>query len=250
MLPRFHVPALAKGSAIVTLPAAEGQHLSRVLRLRAGDAVRVFDGRGHEFMARVEEAGKRHTRVRLVEAVEAAPEPAISICVAQSVLTGDKMDSLVRDLTMLGVASIRPICSTRTEVSVAALGRSRRVERWRRVAVASAKQCGRAVVPAIADPLRLQDWLAADTSGVRLILVEPAGDVPARRSGVESAGHDGLQHGISLLVGPEGGWAPEEADMACRAGFMQWTLGARTLRAEAAPVVAVTILQYRWGDLS
>ncbi len=247
---RFYVPALAEGDAVVALPADEGRHLARVLRLRAGDAVRVFDGRGHEYLARVEEAGKRQTIVRLVEAVETVSESSVSITVAQSVLTGDKMDAVVRDLTMLGVASVQPICSSRTEVGAAAIARSHRVERWRRVAVASAKQCGRAVVPSIADPLRLQDWLAADTSGVRLILVEPAGDVPAGRSGAECVSHDGPQRSVSLLIGPEGGWTPQEADMACRAGFVPWTLGARTLRAEAAPVVAVAILQYRWGDLS
>jgi 16S rRNA (uracil1498-N3)-methyltransferase len=250
MLPRFHVPALAPGDAVATLPPEEARHLVRVLRLRPGDAVRVFNGRGHEFLARVDESGRRGTTVRLIEAVEPAAESQVALTVAQSVLTGDKMDRLIRDLTMLGVAAIQPICSSRSEVSASAIDRSHRVERWRRIAVASAKQCGRAVVPAIATPLGLQDWVARDTSGVRLILVEPAGDVPVRGSSAESAGPDGPEGGIALLVGPEGGWTADEASLAVRAGFVPWTLGSRTLRADAAPVVAVSILQYRWGDLS
>ena len=250
MLPRFLVPSLAPGDQIVTLPPDEGKHLARVLRLHAGDPVRIFDGRGHEFVARVEKAGKTLVTVRLIEPVEPAPESPLDLTVAQSVLTGDKMDEIVRDLTMLGATAVQPIVSARAEVSLATLHRSRRVERWRRIAGASAKQCGRAVVPQVGDPLELQDWLQRDTSSLRLILVEPAGDVPAGGPGVPGAGKDRPQTSVSLLVGPEGGWTAEEATIAQRAGFMPWRLGGRTLRAETAPIVAVSVLQYLWGDLA
>jgi 16S rRNA (uracil1498-N3)-methyltransferase len=250
MLPRFLVPALGPAGEVVTLPLDESRHLARVCRLRAGDAVRVFDGRGMEFLGRVEEAGTPLVTVRLVEPAAPAAESPISILVAQAVLSGDKMDAVVRDLTMLGVGAIQPLCSARSQIRTASLLRSRRVERWRRVAVASAKQCGRAVVPEVGDPLELQDWLGKDTSGVRLILVEPAGEVPASGPGVPGAAKDKPKTSITLLIGPEGGWTAGEATLASGAGFVPWTLGTRTLRADAAPVVAVSILQYLWGDLS
>jgi len=250
MLPRFLVPSLAPDDEIVTLPPDEARHLARVLRLRSGEAVRVFDGRGHEFLARVLEIGGKSVKVRLIERVEAAPESPLHLTVAQAVLTGDKMDGVVRDLTMLGATAVQPLVSARTEVSLGTVRRSGRTERWRRVAAASAKQCGRAVVPPVAEARELQDWLTEDTSGVRLILVEPAGDVRAGDLGAWSASGNRPLSSVALLVGPEGGWTREEATAAVSAGFVPWTLGGRTLRADAAPIVAVSILQFLWGDLS
>lgn len=244
------MPSLAPDDKIVTLPPEESRHLARVLRLRSGDAIRVFDGRGHEFVARVVETGGSSVKVRLVERVETASESPLHLTVAQAVLTGDKMDAVVRDLTMLGVAAVQPVVSARTEVRLATVRRSRRVERWRRVAVASAKQCGRVVVPQIGEARELRDWLAEDTSGVRLILVEPAGDVRAGDLGPLNAAGNRPRSSVALLVGPEGGWTREEATAAVSAGFVPWTLGGRTLRADAAPLVAASILQYLWGDLS
>jgi 16S rRNA (uracil1498-N3)-methyltransferase len=249
MLPRFLVPALAPAGSIVALPAEEGRHLVRVCRLRAGDPVHVFDGRGLEFLARVEQAGKMSVTVRLMERVELATESLIRITVAQALLSGDKMDGIIRDLTMLGIAVLQPIVAVRSAVGLAVVQRSRRIERWRRIAVASAKQCGRAVVPQIGEPLRLQDWLHADTSGIRLHLVEPAGDAPVGTRGLPGPGRDKHQISVALLVGPEGGWTAGEATLAAAAGSVPWTLGRRTLRADAAPLVAVSILQFLWGDL-
>jgi 16S rRNA (uracil1498-N3)-methyltransferase len=249
MVPRFLAPSIEPGCEVVTLPQEEGTHLARVLRLRAGDPIRVFDGRGHEFLARVLEAGGRRVRVKLGEAAVPAPESPLDLTIAQAVLTGDKMDNVVRDLTMLAVTALRPVVSRRAALGVASLSRSRRVDRWRRIAVASAKQCGRAVLPRIDEPLELQDWLRSDTSGLRLILVEPAGQASVRGRSHWKPGGDRPQTCVSLLVGPEGGWTAEEAAMADRAGFVPWTLGGRTLRAEAAPVVAASILQHVWGDL-
>jgi 16S rRNA (uracil1498-N3)-methyltransferase len=249
MLPRFLVSELAPAGTAVTLPVDEGRHLARVCRLTPGDPVRVFDGQGREVLARVEEVGRQLVTVRLIEPAIPAAESPVRIEVAQAALTGDKMDAIVRDLTMLGVGAVQPICSARSEIKCSTLVRSRRAERWRRVAVASAKQCGRAVLPQVGDPLELQDWLKTHTSGVRLVLVEPAGDVPAGGAGIPAPGKDRPDTSIALLVGPEGGWTAEEATLALGAGFVPWTLGTRTLRADAASLVAVSILQYLWGDL-
>ncbi|MBE3072559.1 MAG: 16S rRNA (uracil(1498)-N(3))-methyltransferase, partial [Acidobacteria bacterium] len=240
MLPRFFAPGLEPDSQTIALPADEARHLSRVLRLRSGDDVRVFDGRGHEYLAQVEATGGRQATVRLIEPIVPARESPISLTLAQAVLAGDKMDAVVRDLTMLGVAVIQPVVSARSETSLALLARSHRTERWRRVAVASAKQCGRAIVPLISEPIALQDWLRGDTSGVRLILAEPEGDSPVGGSRpLDAVSH--LTHGtVTLLVGPEGGWTAAEATMAQTAGFVPWTLGGRTLRAETAALIAVT----------
>src|SRR4051812_15503720 len=131
---RFFAPSLDPGDETVVLPRDEGEHLTRVLRLAVGDTVAVFDGRGQEFMARVAEASRRDVRVQLLSRIEPAAEPAVAITLVQAILKGDKMDEVVRDAVMLGVAAIQPLVSKRTEATVAALVRGARLDRWRRVA--------------------------------------------------------------------------------------------------------------------
>src|SRR5436305_6427458 len=156
---RFFAPALDPGDETVTLPKDEAEHLTRVLRMGVGDTVSLFDGRGHEVSARVISADRRDVRVQLMSRVEPAAEPAVSLTLAQAVIKGDKMDDVVRDAVMLGAAAIQPIVTKRTEVTVAALIRSARVDRWRRLAIASVKQSRRAVLPEVRMPLTLETLL-------------------------------------------------------------------------------------------
>ena len=248
VLHRFYAPDLAPGPDGVRLPAEEADHLARVLRLKAGDEILVFDGRGREFLARVASAGRDGARVELVEPRPAVPEPAVAVTLAQAVLKSDKMDRVVRDAVMLGVSAVRPLWSARTEVPAAALRNRARAERWQRVAVASAKQCGRAVVPPVWEPVDLAALLAGDRSEIRVILVEPGGG-PGPGPGADFLRASPRPSSATVLIGPEGGWAPEEAEAARGAGFLPVTLGARTLRADAAGAAAVPILLFAWGDL-
>jgi 16S rRNA (uracil1498-N3)-methyltransferase len=144
---RFYAPALDPGDETVALPRDEAEHLTRVLRLGVGDTVAVFDGRGHEFVARVASALRREVRVQIVSRVEPAAESGVPLTLGQAILKGDKMDDVIRDAVMLGAAAIQPIVTKRSETTVAALMRGARVERWRRVALASVKQSRRAVLP-------------------------------------------------------------------------------------------------------
>ena len=170
---RFFAPSMDPGDETVTLPREEAEHLTRVLRLGVGDTVAVFDGRGREFLARVAGAVRRDVRVQLISRVEPAAEPAVPLTLVQAILKGEKMDEVVRDAVMLGVAAIQPIVTKRTEVTVAALIKGARLDRWRRVALASVKQSRRAVVPDIRTPLTLETYLDEPPAAVRLMLVEP-----------------------------------------------------------------------------
>ena len=248
MHPRFHAPRIAPDNPLVELPPEEAEHLVTVLRLRAGDNVRVFDGHGHEFLARIESTGRRTARVRLLEPLPAARELSVRITLAPVVLKGEKVDAVVRDATMLGVARFQPIVSARAEVSASAVGRSHRVDRWRRIALSSAKQCGRAFVPAVEPPLGLETFIETDTAELKLILTEPAeaADSEASLASLETRPAPATS---SLLVGPEGGWTGEEVARARQRGFLPLTLGALTLRADAAPLVALSVLLFAWGEL-
>ena len=132
---RFFAPALDPGDELVALPRDEAEHLLRVLRLGVGDTVAVFDGRGHEFLARVTQAARRDVQLQLLSRVDAAPESPVHITLVQAVLKGEKMDDVVRDAVMLGVHAIQPLVSRRSETSIGALLRGARPERWRRVAL-------------------------------------------------------------------------------------------------------------------
>lgn len=244
---RFFAPALDPGDETVHLPRDEGEHLTRVLRLGVGDTVSVFDGRGREFLAKVAAIARRDVRVQLVSRIEPAAECVVPLTIAQAVLKGDKMDDVVRDAVMMGVAAVQPIVSRRAETTVAALLGSSRVERWRRVALASVKQSRRAMLPEIRMPLTLETYLSDPPAALRLMLVEPS-------AGVETVPLSVLQRepppqDAALLVGPEGGWTAEECAMAAAVGVRPVTLGHRTLRADAAPIAAISVLQFLWGEL-
>ncbi len=241
---RFFAPTLDPGDETVTLPRDEAEHLTRVLRLGPGDRLSVFDGRGHEFLGKVASAGRREVRVQLMSRIEPAAESPVPLTLVQAVLKTDKMDDVVRDAVMLGAAAVQPIVTKRTEVTVAALMRGQRLDRWQRVALASAKQSGRAVLPEIRLPLTLETYLSDPPAALRLMLVEPSADITTEP--LSALRGQPLPADAALLVGPEGGWAPGECTMASSRGVRMVTLGRRTLRADAAPVAAISVLQFIW----
>ena len=249
---RFFAPSFDPGDETVALPRDEAEHLTRVLRIGVGDRVSVFDGRGHEFLARVVSGAHRDVRVQLLSRIEPARESSVSITLAQAVLKGEKMDDVVRDAVMLGVSAIQPLVTTRTETTVAALVRGARLDRWRRVALASAKQSRRAVLPEIRTPLTIESYLSDPPPTLRLMLVEPMiGSGGAGESGDDVEPLSVLRGvpapaDVALLVGPEGGWEESEVAFASAAGVRLVSLGHRTLRADAAPVAALSVLHFLW----
>jgi 16S rRNA (uracil1498-N3)-methyltransferase len=244
---RFFAPSLDPGDETVLLPRDEGEHLTRVLRLGVGDTVSVFDGRGHEWIAKIASVLRRDVRVQLVSRADAAAEPQVAITIAQAVLKGDKMDDVIRDAVMLGVAAIQPIVTKRTEATVAALVRGARLDRWRRVALASVKQSHRAVLPDIRLPLTLETELEEPASALRLMLVEPSATADVEPLSVFQKLPPPAD--ATLFIGPEGGWSEQEWTAARAHGIRLVTLGRRTLRADAVPVAAISVLQFLWGDL-
>jgi 16S rRNA (uracil1498-N3)-methyltransferase len=237
---RFYAPAAGVTGDRILLPVDEADHLTRVLRLSVGDRVRVFDGRGAEYEAVVATQDRHGVRLLIGAPCSPAPEPRVAITLAQAVLKGDKMDEVVRDAVMIGVAAIQPVVTARTEITIAALNRGRRRERWERIAVSSAKQCGRAVVPRILEP---QPFAAVSLPPPIIVLVEPGigSGVPLRDLDLNRPDQ------ATLLVGPEGGWSADEVRVAATFGTLV-TLGGRTLRADAMALVAVAAVCARWRE--
>lgn len=242
---RFYAPDLFSGCHLVELPADEAEHLSRVLRLRVGAEVRLFDGRGHEFDGRVEVVERSRVVVAAGrELPDAGAEPRVGVVLAQALLKGDAMDQVVRDAVMLGVSEIVPLETVRCEMPARRVKSTGRVARWQRIAVASVKQCGRAVVPKVCEPRRLDECLREFQGMPGYMLAEPA--LAAPRSAPPSSLPAPAR--ALLIVGPEGGWTTDEVTAAVAAGCQPLTLGPRTIRADAAAVVGLTALQCFWGE--
>lgn len=244
-VPRLYVPSMSAGLERVGLPADEAHHVTRVLRLATGAAVRIFDGRGREWNGHLETGAKRGESSVIVEGdATPVPEPKVAVTLAIGVLKGDQMDGVVRDATALGVSAIVPMETAHVTVPPRAWQSGAAVERWQRVAVAAAKQCGRAVVPAVLPVATLENVLAtrADTMW---LCAEPEKSGPV----VISSGNYARPHFSSalVLVGPEGGWADREIELVRGAGGEVLRLGPRTLRAELAPIVALSALWTKWG---
>ena len=231
---RLYLPAMHAGASRIRIAGAEFRHL-RTLRLAAGSRLRVLDADGLEHDVLLEHVGAREATGLVVATVAPARESPLALVLAPALLKGTRMDLVVEKATELGVRRLAPVL-TRHAVSRTGHG-----ERWRRIAVAAAKQSGRTRVPDIDDPVPLADLLAAPWPGLRLVPWE--GDVEDRVSALPDRAAD-----VVAVVGPEGGLAEDEMALARAHGFVPLTLGPRRLRAETAAIVISALCQSRWGD--
>jgi 16S rRNA (uracil1498-N3)-methyltransferase len=236
---------LAAPDAVGELPAEAAHHALHVLRLRAGAALRVFDGAGNEFEARIEALGRRRVRIRVGGRVAPRSEPALRIVLAAAPLKGDIFDLVVQKATEMGVSAIWPVVSAHTEAGGRTALSGARLERWQKVAASAAAQSGRAIVPEVVPPAPFPALFERPFEGLRLLFDESC-----------SAAHHPLPQlahapaAVQLLIGPAGGWTPEEARIATqRRGCVPVSLGPRVLRAETAALVAIAAVQVLWGDL-
>jgi 16S rRNA (uracil1498-N3)-methyltransferase len=159
------------------------------------------------------------------------------------------MDDIVRDAVMLGVAAVQPLVTSRTEATVAALTNGSRLDRWRRVALASVKQSKRAVLPDIRRPLTLESFLQDPQTALNLMLVEPGAPGVDGLEPLSALQGQAVPQDATIFIGPEGGWTEGELFAARSRGVRLVTMGHRTLRADATPVAAISVLQFLFGDL-
>jgi 16S rRNA (uracil1498-N3)-methyltransferase len=240
---RFYAPDLNAAEGSARLPHDEAHHLTKVLRLGRGEIVGVFDGRGGEWRARVETAGREGVEVSLIEAI-APRQPAVDLTLVQAVLKGPAMDDVIRDCTMVGVRSIQPVLTTRTTVKASTMDVA--PDRWRRVALASAKQCGAARLPEMKEVVDFDDWLGRGVLQPVLMLVEPS--VAVAPVTMRQLASRPVPSQATLVVGPEGGWTEEERDRAISTGCSPLSLGRMTLRAHTASLVAAAALLAVWDE--
>ncbi|MFV0276279.1 MAG: 16S rRNA (uracil(1498)-N(3))-methyltransferase [Parahaliea sp.] len=239
-VPRIHTPQALAAGAELTLEPGPSAHLVRVLRLGNGAALALFDGVGNEFAATLTAAARHAVVVRLGERLPNAAESPLAIELGIGISRGERMDWVLQKATELGVASVVPLLTERTEVRLRAERAQKKQQHWQQVMVSACEQCGRARLPALSDPRPLADWARDCRAERRYVLHHRA--TPAGGSGAPAS--------VALAVGPEGGLSETEIDLCLAAGFTALTLGPRVLRTETAPLAALAIVQSHWGDMA
>ena len=240
--PRFYSPLPLHFGATFELPPEAAHHAHRVLRLRLNDPVQIFDGKGNALDAAIcEISGKRVVLDQLKPCANELPSP-LHIVLAQAMCSSEKMDWLVQKATELGTAEIQPVQTQRSMAKLSGERIVRRTEHWRSVAIAACEQSGRNRLPQVHAPQDFSTWLAAmrGIPGAKFMLL-PEGS---------SALHEQHrpQEAVTLLIGPEGGFSTDEAQLARQVGFISIRLGTRILRTETAAIAGITAVQTLWGD--
>lgn len=240
MIPRLYSPRPLSGDSAV-LGDEAAHHVTRVLRLRDGDAVLLFDGSGGEWPGVLRASG-RGLSVALGGWRDVEREARLAVTLAQALPAGDKMDWVVQKAVELGAAVLQPLETRRSVVRLAGERAAKRARHWQQVAVAACEQCGRNRVPTVAGILELSDYLAAvrQEDSCRLLL--------SPRGAVRLATLPPPHGPLTLLIGPEGGLDEGEEDLARLAGFQAITLGPRVLRSETAGLAAIAAIMALWGD--
>ena len=220
----------------------EARHLRDVLRLKAGDEVYVFDGRGREFRCSIVNMGRHAAQLHIKAEVEPAkPESQLQLNLCVALLKGEKFDLVVQKATELGVRKVTPLITRYADIHLRdESDAAKRVSRWQRIALEAAKQSGRAFVPEIGKPVAFES-----------VTVEGLGVMFSERGGesLESLSKHPAPEAVTALVGSEGGWSDEELESARAREFHVITLGGRVLRAETAAITVTALLQHIFGDL-
>ena len=239
--PRIHCDLrLGPGAQFALAPEA-AQHVGKALRLKAGDAITVFDGRGGEYEATIQRIDKERVDVKVGAWRDAETESNLRIGLAQGLPEADKMDWIIQKSVELGIGWIQPLVCDRSVVRLSGERAARREAHWRRVAVAACEQSGRNRVPEVRPTLGFQSWIAVPGVGPRWMLVP--GSTPI-------ASKSPPQGPFELLIGPEGGLSERESDLARSQGCEAVALGPRVLRTETAPLAALAAIHALWGDFS
>lgn len=241
-LTRVYIPGPLRAGATARLGEAAAAHVSRVLRLRAGDPLTLFNGDGRDYAGTVSTLRGDQVEVEVASSTTGLPDSPLELTLAQGVARGERMDLVIQKATELGVSRIVPLLTERSVVRLDGDQAGRKLDHWRAVAVAACEQCGRSRLPVIDRPGTLEEWLAAPDAPACRVLLAPAAPQPLRAVAPPSSA-------VAVLIGPEGGLTDAERASAIAAGYEPRSLGPRILRTETAALVALAVLQSSAGDL-
>jgi len=241
-LTRVYVNTPLEAGTRITLEGSAASHITRVLRLRVGADLTLFNGQGGEHAAQIDKAHGGMVTVAVGEPEPSERESPLVLTLAQGLSRGERMDWVVQKATELGVTRLVPLLTERSVVRLDAQQADRKMNHWRAIAIAACEQCGRNRLPQVAAPVALQDFLHAAAPAAARLLLSPA-------AGQRIADLTGAPRAVTVLIGAEGGLTQQEQEAAAGAGFTTVRLGPRVLRTETAAIAALTVLQQKFGDL-
>jgi 16S rRNA (uracil1498-N3)-methyltransferase len=240
-IPRIYLPVPLQSAALVALDKQAAQHVTRVLRMKPGAPLIVFNGEGGEYAATLTEEGRGGATVKIAEFIVRDAESKLCVQLAQGISRGERMDYAIQKAVELGVAQIIPLFTEFCVVNMKEERAEKRLAHWQGVAISACEQCGRTRVPEILAPRPLHEWLAQTQANLKLVF-----DPYSKQHLAQLAPPSG---DITILIGPEGGLSDAETKAAVKSGFTAVQLGPRMLRTETAPVAALAAVQTLWGDL-
>lgn len=239
-IPRIYTSQPLTSNTTVELESGPAHHVAKVLRMQAGRELVLFNGTGGEYRAVIAAVGKRRVSVTIGEFSEPQTESPLVTELAIGVSRGERMDWVIQKATELGVTRIQPVFTERTEVKLNGERLEKRMQRWQQTIVSACEQCQRNSLPELKDPQSLQQALTYSTASAKYVLHHRTDRRLQDTVRPES---------VCLLVGPEGGLSDEEIELTQKQGFQALALGPRVLRTETAPVAALAVIQYQWGDI-
>lgn len=240
---RLYIAGRYDADSQLELDADKAHYLHRVLRMRVGDSLSVFDGEGCEYDATIGEIGRTRATLRIGNTVTADTESRLRVHLVQGISRSERMDFVVQKATELGVKRITPVLTEFGVVKLDAARAEKRRDHWQKIAIGACEQSGRLRLPLVDTPLPLRNWFADKPKQADTELILRPGAAAAL------ADIDAPRTKVCVLVGPEGGFSNTEFEDADIAGFQSVSLGPRVLRTETAAVATLAVLQSRWGDL-
>ncbi len=241
-VPRLFVDAELRADSKLALPEDAAHHAVRVLRLRDGDAVVLFNGRGGEYEAGIALAGRGQVSARTGQRRDPERESPLQVTLVQAVSSSEKMDFTIQKAVELGVAAIQPVLSEKSVVRLSAEREEKKLARWRRVAIAACEQCGRNRLPELREAMSVDAYCRSPGPATLRLLLSPEG-----ATGLRSL-QGKIEGTVTLAVGPEAGFSDVEERLLQRAGFVAVRLGPRVLRTETAALAALSALNALAGD--
>lgn len=226
----------------VTLTGDAVQHVARVLRMQAGQQLKLFNGDGYDYLAAITEIDKRQVEVEISEQIALHNESTLAVHLGQGISRGDRMDFVLQKSVELGVASITPLFTERCGVKLSGERLQKKQQQWQKIVIAACEQSGRAVIPTVHTPVDVRAWFEQSGAAVRLTLDPYA---PKALNALPISERE-----VQLFIGPEGGLTEAEVALAEQHDFLPVRLGPRVLRTETAALTALTVLQYEFGDLA
>lgn len=238
-IPRIFTEQHLLTGEIILLEESASHHLSKVLRMQAGRELILFNGAGGEFVASIIEITKKHAHVAVGEHTTDNRESPLQLELAIGISRGERFEWVLQKATELGVTKITPLITERTEIKISGDRQEKMYERWQQILISACEQCQRNLLPELSVPIQISDWLPKVNSDARFVL---------HHRDSKSLPTDKNPQSVTLLIGPEGGLSDREIARALEQHFKALTLGPRVLRTETAPVAAISLVQYLWGD--